>query len=130
MRLEILLPSRIFADVDGVLRIVAETRAGSLGILPHRLDCVAALAPGILTYATRAAGTIYLAVDQGVIVKSGAQVRISVRRAIGGASLGELHAAVKREFLTLDETERDARAAMGKMEAGLMGSFAQFNRGR
>jgi F-type H+-transporting ATPase subunit epsilon len=130
MRLEILLPSRIFADVSDVLRIVAETRAGSLGILPHRLDCVAALAPGILTYATRAAGAVYVAVDQGVIVKSGAQVRVSVRRAIGGTSLGELHAAVKREFLSLDAAERDARAAMGKMETGLMGGFARFHRER
>ena len=53
MNLKVLLPFEIFADKTGVSRIVAETREGSFGLLPHRLDCVAALAPGILTYQTR-----------------------------------------------------------------------------
>ena len=52
MNLKILLPFQILADKAGVSRIVAETREGSFGLLPHRLDCVAALAPGILTYET------------------------------------------------------------------------------
>jgi F-type H+-transporting ATPase subunit epsilon len=53
MNLKILLPFEIFAEKADVLRIVAETLEGSFGILPHRLDCVAALAPGILTYETK-----------------------------------------------------------------------------
>ena len=47
MNLKVLLPFQVFAEKTGVLRIVAETREGSFGLLPHRLDCVAALAPGI-----------------------------------------------------------------------------------
>ena len=43
MNLKVLLPFQIFADKTGVSRIVAETREGSFGLLPHRLDCVAAL---------------------------------------------------------------------------------------
>ena len=46
MNLKVLLPFQIFAEKTGVSRIVAETREGSFGLLPHRLDCVAALAPG------------------------------------------------------------------------------------
>ena len=52
MHLKVLLPFRAFAEEENVLRIVAETSAGSLGLLPHRLDCTAALMPGILTYET------------------------------------------------------------------------------
>ena len=52
MNLKVLLPFQIFAEKTGVSRIVAETREGSFGLLPHRLDCVAALTPGILTYET------------------------------------------------------------------------------
>ena len=37
---------QVFAERSGVSRIVAETRQGSFGLLPHRLDCVAALVPG------------------------------------------------------------------------------------
>ena len=60
MNLKILLPFGIFAEKTDVSRIVAETREGSFGILPHRLDCVAALAPGILTYETKEDGTVYV----------------------------------------------------------------------
>ena len=58
MNLKVLLPFQVFAEKTGVSRIVAETREGSFGLLPHRLDCVAALAPGILTYETEADGEV------------------------------------------------------------------------
>ena len=74
MNLKVLLPFRIFAEKTGVSRIVAETREGSFGLLPHRLDCVAALAPGILIYENEAEGEVYVAVDEGVLVKTGLDV--------------------------------------------------------
>src|ERR1700722_10774679 len=106
MQLKILLPSRVFGEVEDVTRIIAETRQGSFGILPRRADCVAALAPSILSYATETAEEVYVAVDEGILVKMGAQVLISVRHAIGGADLGQLRQAVEKEFLTLDNREK------------------------
>ena len=129
MNLKILLPFRIFLDLKQVSRIVAETREGSFGLLPHRLDCVAALVPGILAY-TLGDDIAYLAVDQGVLVKSGADVMVSVRQAIQGTSLSELHETVKREYLSLDRQERDVRAAIARMESALLGRFAEFQHGR
>lgn len=130
MKLKVLLPYGVFLEKTEVLRIVAETCDGSFGILPHRLDCVAALVPGILTYATLEEGTIYLAVDEGVLVKAGADVFVSVRRVIGGPGLAELHDAVKHEFLAFDEQERDVRAAVAKMESGLITRFAELQHER
>ena len=130
MQLRILLPFQVFLDKTEVSRIVAETREGSFGLLPRRLDCVAALAPGILTYETQQDGTAYVAVDEGVLVKTGADVLVSVRHAIGGTDLGRLHEAVKREFLTLDGNERTVRAAMAKMESGLVRRFTEFQHER
>ena len=46
MTLKILLPFQIFTAKAGVSRVVAETCEGSFGLLPHRLDCIAAIAPG------------------------------------------------------------------------------------
>ena len=126
MNLEILLPFQIFAEKTGVSRIVAETRAGSFGLLPHRLDCVAALTPGILIYETEAEGEVYVAVDEGVLVKSGPDVLVSVRRALGGTDLGHLRDAVEKEFLTLDEHEQMVRSVMAKLEAGFLRRFASF----
>jgi F-type H+-transporting ATPase subunit epsilon len=128
MNLKILLPFEIFADKAGVSRIVAETREGSFGLLPHRLDCVAALAPGILTYENSAEGEVYVAVDEGVLVKTGLDVLISVRNAIGGTDLAHLHEAVEREFLHLDEREQSVRSVMAKMESDLISRLAEFQR--
>jgi F-type H+-transporting ATPase subunit epsilon len=130
MQLKVLLPFEIFAEKTDVLRVVAETREGSFGILPHRLDCVAALAPGILTYETAAEGIVDVAVDEGVMVKTGMDVIVSVRRAVGGTDLSKLHEAVKEEFLKLGESDRALRDTLAKMEGGLVGRFAEFQRDR
>lgn len=130
MNLKVLLPFHVFADTTDVVRIVAETPDGSFGVLPQRRDCVAALEPGILTYETAAGGTVYVAVDRGVLVKYGAEVRVSVRRAIAGADLGQLHESVRREFLTLNDQERDVRAAVGRMEGSFMRHLEELNRER
>ena len=126
MHLKVLLPFQVFAEKTDVARIVAETREGSFGLLPHRLDCVAALVPGILIYQTESSGEVLVAVDEGVLVKTGAEVLVSVRRAIGGTDLGQLHAAVEKEFLTLDENEQSVRSAVAKLETGFLQRFAKF----
>jgi F-type H+-transporting ATPase subunit epsilon len=130
MTLTILLPFRIFAKVDNVSRITAETLDGSFGLLPHRLDCVAALVPGILSYTTSANETIYLAVDKGALMKRGDCVSISVRRAITGANLSELQEAVVREYLTLNTQEREMRSVIAKMESGFIGRLAELRHER
>ncbi len=120
MHLKILLPFRIFADRIDVSRVVAETRDGSFGLLPHRLDCVAALTPGILTYSCPTDGEVFVAVDQGVLVKAGQDVFASVRHAVAGTDLSQLRATVDKEFLSLDADERRTRAALAQMESGLI----------
>ncbi len=130
MNLKILLPFQIFVAKIGVSRIVAETREGSFGLLPHRLDCVAALTPGILTYETPADGEAFVAVDEGVLVKTGSDVLVSVRRALGGANLGRLRAAVEQEFLTLNEHEQSVRSVLARMEGELIRRMASLHNGR
>ena len=127
MNLKVLLPFRIFADKTGVSRIVAQSREGSFGLLPHRLDCVAALAPGILIYENEAEGEVYVAVDEGVLVKTGLDVLVSVRNAIGGTDLGKLHESVEQEFLNLNEGEQSVRSVMAKMESDLIRRLAEFH---
>lgn len=127
MNLRVRLPFRLFTEKIDVSRIVAETTQGSFGILPHRLDCVAALGPGILSYQTEADGEVFVAVDEGVLVKTGVEVLVSVRRALGGPDLGQLREAVKREFQTLDEHEQTVRTIMAKLETGFMRRLATFH---
>jgi F-type H+-transporting ATPase subunit epsilon len=126
MNLKVLLPFGIFAEKTGVSRIIAETREGSFGLLPRRLDCVAALPPGILIYEIEEEGEVSVAVDEGVLVKTGPNVIVSVRRALGGTNLGQLRDAVEREFLSLDEHEQSVRSVMAKLETGFLRRFASF----
>jgi len=129
MDLKILLPFRVFSDNSNISRIVAETGDGSFGFLPHRLDCVAALTPGILIFENEAEGEIFVAVDEGVLVKSGRNVLVSVRNAIAGTDLSRLRQAVDREFLKLDEQEKNVRSVIKKMESGFVRRLAEFHRG-
>jgi F-type H+-transporting ATPase subunit epsilon len=127
MHLKILLPFGTYAEKTGVSRIVADTREGSFGLLPHRLDCVAALAPGILMYQQEAEGEVYVAVDEGVLVKTGLDVLVSVRNAIGGTDLGQLHAAVQRDFVNVNEREKNVRSVMAIMESDFIRRLAEFH---
>ena len=127
MNLKILLPARVFVQESDVIRIVADTPSGSFGLLPQRLDCVAVLEPGILTYETERDGEDFVAIDEGVLVKAGGTVTVSVRRAIGGVDLKELRSAVETEFLILTEHERVLRSVMAKLEVGFLRRLATFH---
>jgi len=127
MHLKILLPFGIFAEKTGVSRIVVETSMGMFGLLPQRLDCVAALTPGILIYETEAEGEVYVAVDEGVLVKTGTEVLVSVHRALSGVDLGRLRDAVEQEFLTLNEHEQSVRSVLAKMESDFIRRMAAFH---
>jgi len=68
-----------------------------------------------------------MAVDEGILVKTGADVLVSVRNAIGGTDLDKLREAVKREFLNLDEQEKSVRSVLAKLESGFIRRFAVFH---
>ncbi len=124
MTLRVLLPFEVLADETGVSRIVVETAQGSFGLLPQRLDCVVALVPGILTFEAQDQGEVFLAVDEGVLVKTGRAVVISVRRALRGHDLARLHDAVLQDFLTLDAQDEAMRTVMARLETGFVRRFA------
>jgi F-type H+-transporting ATPase subunit epsilon len=126
MNLKILLPFEVFTERTDVLRIVTETQGGSFGLLPHRLDCAAALSPGILIYETDLDGEVYVAVDEGVLVKTGQDVLISVRQALSGTNLSELRELVEQKFLSLNDQEQNVRTVMAKLETGFLRNFASF----
>lgn len=128
MNLKILLPYGVFADIKNVKKIVVETTAGSYGILPRRLDCTAALVTGILLYETESEGEKYIAVNEGILIKAGERVSISVRHAIGDVPLGKLKAMVEKEMLELDELEINARTVMAKLETGFLQSFQKLRK--
>ena len=84
MRLKILLPEKVFMD-ETVYKITAEAGNGAFTLKPRHIDFAAALVPGILSYVDETGETVYLAVDEGTLVKQGDAVRAAVRKRYAGA---------------------------------------------
>lgn len=124
MRLEVITPMAICVDRP-VRRIVAEAPDGHFGILPGHIDFVSELVPGILLYETMEGAERFVAVNSGTLVKAGDEVRVAVRGAVDGDDLMELRARVEAEFRQRDEDEREARAALARLEAGMIRRFSK-----
>lgn len=87
---------------------------------------MAALVPGLLSFETDEEGEeVFLAVAEGVLVKSGQDVVVSVRNAVRGGELGELRRIVEKKFKVLDDKEKTARTAMARIEAGFVRRFLE-----
>lgn len=129
MTLKVLIPHRVLLEISLVKRMVIETQEGSYGLLPNRLDCAAALTQGILTYETEDGEEMYIAVDEGVMVKTGNQVVVSVRRGFVGADLGELEALVIREFKKINEREESVKKVLVKLESDFVRRYSEVRHG-
>jgi len=126
MHLKVVLPSALLLDVSEVRQIVVETQAGAYGLLPRRLDCVAFLVPGIISYKTADDQEGFVAVDAGVIVKHDREVSITVRRAFASKDLALLHRQLSQFLQALSESEVDRRQHKQHLEAGFLRRFAEF----
>jgi F-type H+-transporting ATPase subunit epsilon len=124
MNLKVLLPTEVFIDRE-VTKVVAEAENGSFCLLPRHIDCVAALVPGLLFYTTEAGQEVFLAVDEGILVKCGVEVLVSTRHAVQGPDLGTLQRTIDEQFRVLDEKEKMARTAVAKLEADLVRRFME-----
>lgn len=125
MRLKLLVPTRVMIDEE-VSKIVAQAVNGSFGLLPRHIDFVAALEPGVLSFEPEGGGEQAVGIDEGLLVKCGDEVLVSVRNAVRGRDLATLREEIEREFLELDDRERAARSAVARLEAGTVRRFLQF----
>jgi len=125
MNLKVLLPTEILVD-EAVRKVTAEAANGSFCLLPKHIDFVAALVPGLLSFETEKEGQeVFVAVAEGVLVKSGQEVLVSVRNAARGGDLGEMRQIVEEKFKILDDKEKTARTAMARIEAGFVRRFLE-----
>jgi len=129
MRLEVLLPTHVLIDRE-VDKIVAEGGDGHFGILPRHADMATALVPGILLYTPAGGEETFLGVDEGVLVKCGETVTVSVLNAVAGDDLATLRATVHARYIELDEHARTAKSALARLEAGVVRRFIEYEEGR
>lgn len=124
MKLTILLPAEILIDQE-VRQVVAEAENGSFCLLPHHIDFVAGLVPGILAFETAEGKEEFIGVDEGILVKVGQEVLVSTGKGVRGPELGGLWQTIQDEFKVLDEREKKARSAAARLEADLVRRFME-----
>ncbi len=124
MRLKLLLPSQILLD-EPVRKIIAQGQNGSFCLEPRHVDFVSALAPGILQFVDAGGREVFVAVDEGILVKCADEVMISAYNAVRGEDLATLKDTVEHRFRQLDESERVARSALARLEAGVIRRFTE-----
>ena len=124
MKLTVWLPAQVLLEEE-VVRIRAEAQNGWFGMLPKHIDFVTALVPGVLTFQPPGQPEEYLAVDRGILVKCGTEVKISTRNAVRGTDLEHLQAEVEKQFREREELDKKARAFEAKLETDLVRRLLQ-----
>lgn len=128
MRLKVLLPHEVLVEEEAS-KIIAEAENGSFCLKPRHVDFVSALTAGLLTFVDGSGAEVFLAVDEGILIKCGDEVLVSCRNAVRGDDLGQLQVIVDERFKQLDEQERIARSAVARLEAGVVRRFIEFEKG-
>lgn len=126
MKLKILLPTEIFLEIE-ITKITAEGENGHFTLLPRHIDFVSTLMPSILLFETNDHQTKIMAIDEGILVKCGQEVLVSVKNIIEGDSLITLQETVEKQFKILDEQNKKARTACANLEASLIRNFIKFD---
>ncbi len=126
MQLKVLLPSMVFLDIAGVLRMNVPTIAGYVGIYPQRLDFVSAIAPGIMDWQNADGENLYTALDGGVMSKTGNQVLCSVHNAATDSDPAKLQDIIEKQFLALNTQQQAVRLTLSKLESSLLLRLRRF----
>ena len=128
MKLRILVPRRVLLCEEAT-KIIAESPSGSFCLLPRHVDFFTALVPGVLTFTQTGGEEVFVAVDEGLLVKQGNDVLVSTRQAIRGENLGDLQREVREVFASLDEREKACQSAIASLEANFVRGFMKLEKG-
>ena len=121
------LPTRTLFE-GRALRLRAVAPTGAFGMLPNHVDFVTALVPSVLTVQTIDGVERFFGLDEGVLLKKGHVVTMSALRGVSGDDLLSLQKTVETTFVQMDEEERQARAALSRLEADMVRRFADLHR--
>ena len=70
----------------------------------------------------------FFGIDEGLLVKTGHQVDIAIRRGVQGEDLDSLNDTVQASFVEMDEEERTARTALSRLEGGIVRRFGDLRK--
>jgi F-type H+-transporting ATPase subunit epsilon len=121
MRLKIVTPLKVEADLDHIALVRADDATGSFVILPRHADFITVLAVSVVGWSTEAGEQGQIAVRGGILrVEGGQLVQIATRQAISGPTLERLGSAVLGELREEAEAEAQVRVSAARLHMGLI----------
>jgi len=121
MRLQIVTPLAVEADLADIASVRADDRTGSFMILPHHADFITVLAITVVEWFTATGEKGHIAVRGGILrVEGGDLVQIATRQAVSGPTLEKLGTAVLDQLRDEAETEAKTRVAATRLHMGLI----------
>ena len=124
MKLKVTSPIGVELKTE-IRKIDFEALDGYFTLLPKHQDFVTAFPPNIMRYETTDGLTHYMACNRGILIKKGANVYVSVHKAVLSENLEELSQTIEVEFKNDDEQRKEVNTAMAKLEVGLSRGFMQ-----
>jgi F-type H+-transporting ATPase subunit epsilon len=125
-QLKMMIPLRTVVDQE-IRKLKAEGVHGTFVILPRHVDCAIELKPCLLSY-EQEDGEIYYAIDGGLLVKCGQEVKVITPQLAGDAPLGELQASVRAMLQDVGDQEARARRALQRIETDIVRRFMEMDR--
>lgn len=123
MRLLLSVPAGVLVDAPA-LKVSAEADFGAFTLLPRHADCALLLVPGLLSYVDggvdEGAAEVFVAVDDGILVKTGADVRVACQRAAVAGDLSDARTALEERLRQQDESAHRSRAALSRLESEVL----------
>lgn len=119
MRLLLSVPTGVLVD-EKVSKVMAESDFGSFAMLEQHADIAALLVPGLLAYHLPDGREVFVAVDHGLLVKTGDQIRTACQRAVVAGDLGSAAETVRNRFQVRSENEKRARTALIHLETEIL----------
>ena len=129
MRLQIVTPLSVEADLNDIVSVRADDRTGSFTILPHHADFITVLTVTVVEWCTASGEQGQIAVRGGILrVEGGHLVQIATRQAVSGPTLERLGAAILDQLRDEAEADTKARIAAARMHMGVIRQLDRYLR--
>jgi F-type H+-transporting ATPase subunit epsilon len=126
MKMKVILPSKILVDIE-VDKIIIEGEEGLMGILPNHIDVAVSVVSGILSY-FHSGTEKFIAHGEGLMVKKGEELKISLRQAVKGEKLGTLKKILEDEIKSYSEVEKKSRSTVAMFVSSIIKKFREQQR--
>ncbi|MBD3346649.1 MAG: F0F1 ATP synthase subunit epsilon [Chitinivibrionales bacterium] len=129
MKLTIMIPTGVIYDKQ-IKKVTVETNNGRYTLLPNHIDFITLVVPGIIDLEQENNSHVFIAADEGVLVKQKDNVWVSLRNAVKGGELGSLQTTVDEHYRTISEKEQKNRTSIARLERDMAQSIYEFEKAK